>query len=116
MLNNVVIAVAEVRLPPFELVFDRTVSFRGRRGSRPFVLVGDDGPGPLKQLRFAIAAAVARAGLRRRANTNFTLPYDGLGAGEHPMFEPIRLAVSQFVLVQSRNGHTHVGRRPLRDY
>jgi hypothetical protein len=28
-------------MTPFEVSFDRTVSFRGRPGNRPFVLVGD---------------------------------------------------------------------------
>jgi len=40
-------AAADVRVEPFEVSFDRSISFRGQPGSRPFVLVGDDG---LRQL------------------------------------------------------------------
>src|SRR5262249_34979863 len=38
---------ADVRMPPFEVSFDRTTSFRGRPRSRPFVLMGGDGLRPL---------------------------------------------------------------------
>jgi 2'-5' RNA ligase len=44
-------AFAEMRMPPFQVSFDRTASFRGRLGSRPFVLVGGDGVGQLKSFR-----------------------------------------------------------------
>jgi 2'-5' RNA ligase len=119
MLSQVCRAIADTRMPSFELTLDRTVSFRGRPNSRPFVLLAGDEQ-PLRQLRSAIGAALVRAGLRRRANTNFTphvtLLYDRRRADEHPMFEPIRLAVKQFVLVHSRNGHTHLERWPLRDH
>jgi 2'-5' RNA ligase len=120
MLSRVCGAIADIRMPSFELTLDRTVSFRGRPGNRPFVLLADDGQGPLRQLRCAIGAALLRAGLRRQANTNFTphvtLLYDGRSVEEYPMFDPIRLAVSRFVLVRSRNGHTHLGRWLLRDH
>ena len=36
-------AAMEVRTEPFEVSFDRTASFRGRSGNRPFVLIGEKG-------------------------------------------------------------------------
>src|SRR2546421_10370314 len=36
-------AAMEVRTEPFEVSFDRTASFRGRPGNRPFVLIGENG-------------------------------------------------------------------------
>jgi 2'-5' RNA ligase len=117
VLSQVCGAVADVRVPSFELTLDRTVSFRGRPGSRPFVLIGDDVPGALKQLRCAIGTALARTGLRRRSNTNFTphttLLYDPRSVEEHPIAEPIRWLVNEFVLVRSRSGHTHLEKWPL---
>jgi 2'-5' RNA ligase len=65
-------AAAEVRAEPFEVLFDRTASFRGKRGSRPFVLVGDDGLQRLESFRRMLGAAMMRSGLRRVANSNFT--------------------------------------------
>lgn len=110
-------AAAEVRMAPFDVSFDRSVSFRGKPGSRPFVLVGDDGLRQLISLRRILGAAMTRRGLRRRANTNFTphvtLLYDALRVEEHPI-EPICWTVNEFVLVHSVNGHFHLARWPLR--
>ena len=41
-------AAMDVRTEPFEVSFDRTTSFRGRLGNRPFVLIGEQG---LRQLQ-----------------------------------------------------------------
>src|SRR4051794_38519394 len=59
---------AGVQAEPFELWFDRSASFRGRPGSRPFVLVGDEGVGRLRSFRRALGTALATRGLRRLAN------------------------------------------------
>jgi RNA 2',3'-cyclic 3'-phosphodiesterase len=40
-------AAGEMSMAPFQVSFDRTASFRGRLGSRPFVLVGSEGVGQL---------------------------------------------------------------------
>lgn len=109
-------AVADVRMKPFEVWFDRTVSFRGKPGNRPFVLFGEAGLRQLTSFRRMLAAAMTRAGLRRRANTNFmphvTLLYDAHDVEEHPI-EPIGWAVNEFVLIQSMRGHVHLARWPL---
>jgi len=109
-------AVADVRMKPFEVWFDRTVSFRGKPGNRPFVLFGEDGLRQLTSFRRMLAVAMTREGLRRRASTNFTphvtLLYDARDVEEHPI-EPIGWTVSEFVLIHSLRGHIHLARWPL---
>jgi len=107
---------AAVRMPRFDVVFDRTVSFRGRLGQRPFVLVGGDGWSPLQSLRQQMVEAMMRTGLKgwaRRAFTpHVTLWYGEREVDEHPI-EPIGWTVREFVLIHSLRGHTHLARWPL---
>ena len=63
-------AAMDVRTEPFEVSFDRTASFRGRLGNRPFVLIGEQGLRRLQSFRQMLGAAMTRRGLRRLANTN----------------------------------------------
>jgi RNA 2',3'-cyclic 3'-phosphodiesterase len=111
-------ALADVRVPPFQVSFDRTASFRGRPGSRPFVLVGGDGVGQLKSFRQGVGVGLAREGLRRLAKANFephvTLLYDARGVDEYPLAEPISWTINEIVLIQSRSGHTHLAKWRLR--
>jgi 2'-5' RNA ligase len=110
-------AAADVRVAPFNVSLDRSVSFQGRPGNRPFVLSGDEGVRQLVSFRRMLGAAMTRRGLRRRANTNFTphvtLLYDTRAVEEHPV-EPISWTVNEIVLIHSVNGHTHLARWPLR--
>ena len=109
-------AAAELRTGPFEVSFDRTVSFRGRPGNRPFVLIGENGLRRLESFRRMLGAALTRSGLRRAANTTFTphvtLLYDARGADEYPI-QPISWTVTEFVLIQSMKGHDYLARWPL---
>jgi 2'-5' RNA ligase len=109
-------AAAQVRVPPFELWFDRSVSFRGRPGNRPFVLVGDRGLDRLRSFRRTLGIALAEKGLRRLANREFTphvtLLYAERAVEEHPIF-PINWTASEFVLIYSARGHVHRARWPL---
>jgi 2'-5' RNA ligase len=106
-------AVAGVKIDPFEVSFDRTVSFRGGPGSRPFVLVGGDTLDRLKSLGHRLGAAIAEKGIGRCAQSDFTphitLLYGERAVGEHPI-EPIRWTVNEFVLIHSLQGHTHLAR------
>jgi len=110
-------AVAGVRMQPFDVSFNRSVSFLGNAGGRPFVLMGGEEPCPLKSFRQMLGAALTRKGLRRRANTNFiphiTILYDPRSVEEHPI-EPISWNLKEVVLIHSMNGHTHLARLPLR--
>jgi RNA 2',3'-cyclic 3'-phosphodiesterase len=111
-------AAGEIRMAPFQVSFDRTASFRGRLGSRPFVLVGGGGVGQLKSFRRGLGVGLARGGLRRLAVANFephvTLLYDARGVDEYPLAEPISWSVNEIVLIQSRSGHTHLATWRLR--
>ena len=109
-------AAVEVRMQPFAVMFDRTASFHGKPGNRPFVLVGGDGLRELESFRRMLGAAMTRRGLRRLANTNctphVTLLYDTRNVEEHPI-EPIAWTVTEFVLIHSMKGHDHLARWPL---
>ena len=105
-----------MRIEPFEVSFDRTASFRGKRGSRPFVLVGDQGLQRLMSFREMLGAAILRRGLRRVAQSNFTphvtLLYDISSVEEFPI-EPISWTVNEVVLIRSLRGHECLARWPL---
>jgi len=109
-------AAAEVRVPPFEVLFDRSVSFRGKTGNRPLVLVGDDGLDRLKAFRRTLGFAMAKKGLKYLAKRDFTphvtLLYADRTVEEYPI-EPIRWTVNEFVLIHSMRGHVHLARWPL---
>jgi RNA 2',3'-cyclic 3'-phosphodiesterase len=111
-------AVADVKTAPFEVSFDRTASFCGRPGNRPFVLVGGDTLDRLKSLGHALDAAIAEKGMSqkrggRRVQRDFTphvtLLYGDRAVDEYPV-APIRWTVNEFVLIHSLNGHKHVAR------
>jgi 2'-5' RNA ligase len=109
-------AAAEVRAPPFEVLFDRSVTFRGKPGNQPFVLTGDDGLDRLKSFRRTIGVAMSSKGLRYLAKKEFTphitLLYAERNVEEHPI-EPIGWTVNEFVLIHSMRGHGHLARWPL---
>ena len=111
-------ALADLRASPFDVSFDRTVSFRGRQGSRPFVLIGGDGLRELRRFRESLGSMLTGQGLRRCVTTSFephiTLLYDHLGVEEHPVGEPVCWTVSEVVLVRSLNGHEHLAKWRLR--
>jgi 2'-5' RNA ligase len=108
---------ADFRTQPFEVSFDRTTSFRGGPGNRPFVLAGEEGLRRLQSFRQMLAAALTRGGLRRPAKTNFTphvtLLYDARCVEEYPV-EPVVWTVAEFVLVHSLKEHRQVARWCLR--
>jgi 2'-5' RNA ligase len=109
-------AAAEVRTSPFDVLFDRSVTFRGKPRNQPFVLTGDDGLERLKSFRRTLGLAMASNGLRFLAKKDFTphitLMYAEHDVEEHPI-EPIGWTVNEFVLIHSMHGHVHLGRWPL---
>jgi RNA 2',3'-cyclic 3'-phosphodiesterase len=108
--------ITETRAEPFEVSFDCTTSFRGGRGSRPFVLTGDDGLRRLKSFRRSLAVAFKARGLgflaRRDFTPHVTLLFDDRAVEEHPA-DPVRWTVSEVVLIHSLGGHQHLARWPL---
>jgi RNA 2',3'-cyclic 3'-phosphodiesterase len=108
--------IAETRMESFEVSFDYTTSFRGGRGSRPFVLTGSVGLNRLKSFRRSLAIAFKHRGLgflaRRDFTPHVTLLFDERMVEEHPA-APISWTVSELVLIHSLSGHQHLARWPL---
>jgi 2'-5' RNA ligase len=52
--------IGEMRMPPFEVSFDRTASFRSSKASYPFVLIGGDGLNRLKSFRQELGAQLTQ--------------------------------------------------------
>jgi 2'-5' RNA ligase len=113
------VAAATVSMRPFEVTFDRAMSFESRRGNRPFVLLSDHGTAALMAFQQALGEALRQIGLVTRAQSHYTphvaLRYDGCRTGRH-VVETVGWTVREFVLVHSLLGRTrHVprGRWPL---
>jgi len=117
-------AADSLRAAPFDVVFDRAMSFGGQPGNNPFVLRGaeDGGLSALMTFRGTLSLAMAKTGrlLGERVASSFTphvtLLYDGRVVTER-LVEPIRWTVREFVLVRSLLGKTRhivIGRWPLR--
>jgi 2'-5' RNA ligase len=105
-------AAAELKAAPFEVTFDRTMSFVNRRDNYAFVLVGDGGVDRLRAFHRLLGAEMTRNGLRRWVHTistpHVTLLYDKRIVEEQPI-EPISWIVREVVLVRSLHGqHRHV--------
>jgi 2'-5' RNA ligase len=103
------VAMATVKMQPFEVVCDRVGGTRG-----PFLLRASDGSPALKIFRQTLSAALIEAGLRRYVdpvfNPHVTLSYDFSDTPEH-IIEPISWTVRQFVLIESLLGqHRHIVR------
>ena len=117
LVEKVCEAIGEMRAEPFEISFDRTMSFRGRPGSRPFVLAGSDGLGRLKLFRRSLANAFAQTdGLKHLGRRDFTphvtLLFDARSADEQPI-GPLGWTVRNLVLIHSMRGHKHLAHWPL---
>lgn len=92
---------------PFEVKFDRAVSFANRPGANPFTLQGGEGLGALIGFQKALGETMAGAALRpdRSFTPHVTLLYDALIAPEQ-LIAPISWTVDRFALVQSKLGQT----------
>jgi RNA 2',3'-cyclic 3'-phosphodiesterase len=109
-------AIEEARAGPFDVSFDLTMSFKGRPGSRPFVLTGGAGLDPLKSFRRRLAASMKSKALgfpgRREFTPHVTLLFDERAAEENPI-GPIVWTARHVVLIHSLRGHVHLAQWPL---
>jgi 2'-5' RNA ligase len=120
-------AAASVAMSPFEVVFDRAMSFNNRRSRRPLVLLTGGGDASLAGLRNQLCEAMSAAGLGpalhsglgRRVPSHFvphmTLLYDRRMVAEQAV-EPVYLTVRDFALVHSlvtQSRHIELARWPL---
>ncbi len=121
-------AAAHIHAAPFNVRFERVLSFGRKSRNRPVVLLGNQseagGLEDLMAFQKVLYAQMCRAGLQgdkpiARQNANFTphttLLYDMNEVPEQAI-EPISLRASEFVLVHSLLGktkHIHLARWPL---
>jgi 2'-5' RNA ligase len=99
-------AAATVAASPFEVTFDRVLSFAGR--PRPLVLAGEEGVAELAAFRERLGEAISETsgGLVRPAYTpHVTLLYDDRAIEPHTV-EPVSWTVREFVLVHSYGGRS----------
>ncbi|MBL0726288.1 2'-5' RNA ligase family protein [Piscinibacter sp. HJYY11] len=113
-------AASSVRFAPFDVVFDRAMSFTGRPRKRPLVLRGhDEGLAALIDFRRSLSDALVRHGFGHLVDARFTphvtLLYDDQLRPPQPV-GPIVWRVHEFVLMDSlltRSLHVPLARWPL---
>ncbi|WP_439500486.1 2'-5' RNA ligase family protein [Aminobacter ciceronei] len=111
-------AAATVRVPAFELAFDRIASFHNRE-SKPLVLLCGKGADKVVELERRIIDALNRAGLRLRRRAGFvphcTVLYGDRLVPETPLDRPIVVLITEFHLLhRSASGRRRsVGHWPL---
>ena len=120
LVETVDTAASSVALPPFDIHFDRALSFANKRAARPFVLRSSREIAALNAFHRVLGDAMSRAGLGRWVTWHFTphmtLLYDRQVVDEHPV-ETVSWTVKEFVLVHSFVGqgkHLHLARWLLR--
>lgn len=96
--------------PPFDIELNRVMSFRGRPGNNPMVLVGDDQKNvPLKKLHQTLEVQLVKSRLSARPNNKFvphvTLLYDKQILAPTAI-DPVAWSVEEIVLVRSEVGAT----------
>lgn len=110
-------AAATVVHPPMQVVFNRALSFSGRKSDKnAFVLCGSD-TSAVSQFGQTLGLALKLAGLRFQASgkPHMTMLYDGRVIDEQAV-EPICWTADEFVLVLSHLGktrHEWLARWPL---
>lgn len=111
-------AVAQQRVPPFDLAFGQVASFNHRPRSRPIVLLADPA-GPVGQLHARLAECLGRLGVpfdaSRPYTPHLTLMYDDAKV-EPQAVEAVGWRVREFTLMQSlvgRSTHRVLGRWAL---
>jgi 2'-5' RNA ligase len=118
LVSEVMKAAAAIEMPPFDVAFDRAMSFYGGQ-QRPLVLCGGDGVAKLIALQRVIDVAMQRARVARAKQPfvpHVTLLYDKDGIDEQPI-ERIGWTVTEFVLIHSllgRGQYIALARWPLR--
>jgi 2'-5' RNA ligase len=101
-------AAASVRAAPFDVVFERTESFRGRPRNHPLVLLGDGGVAALTAFQQTLGAALEKNGLGRARShytPHVTLLYNNYRLPARAV-APICWTVNEFVLMHSLLGQT----------
>lgn len=98
---------AAMNVAPFEVSFDRALSFANRPGNNPFTLQAGEGLEALVAFQQTLGLEMAKVGLKpdKAFVPHVTLLYDGQIVPAQAI-APIRWTVDRFVLVQSKLGQT----------
>ncbi len=104
-----------VRCTPFDVVFERAMSFPS---SKAYVLRVGGGMEPLQAFRLGLGIAMANVGLPAKPGftPHMTLSYRGRTVPEHAI-EPLHWRVQEFALISSHVGQSYyevLGRWPLK--
>jgi 2'-5' RNA ligase len=96
--------------PAFQICFDRAVSFRGKPGNHPFVLIGDEHPGvAIMKFQSTLRKELLKRGCPGKGSSSFkphlTMLYDKQKVEETPI-EPVIWAATEIVLIHSEVGAT----------
>lgn len=110
-----------IQMPPFEIVFDRGMSFRKPKGRQPLVLCAAPDDSGVLLLERRISAALAMGGVGGRIvksgfTPHMTIGYDDRRIPEFPLIQEMRWTAREFVLVHSllgRNKHEELGKWQL---
>jgi 2'-5' RNA ligase len=101
------VAAAMIAASPFDVTFDRLLSFYHPSGKRPLVLCGGDGLASLQAFRQSLAMSLADASLKQfvtpRITPHVTLLRDRRNVEERAI-QPISWTVRDFALVDSLIG------------
>lgn len=101
-------AAARLRHPAFTASLDQVISFKGRPGHQPLVLVSDEGDHGLRSLRRSLSDAFVATGmtaLEQSFQPHMTLSYAG-GAIEPEPAGRFSFRVDHLVLVRSLAGQS----------
>ncbi|MDR6625297.1 2'-5' RNA ligase family protein [Caulobacter segnis] len=101
------VAGAGLSASPFEVTFDRALSFANRPGNNPFTLQGGESLQALVGFQQRLGLEMAKVGLKpdKAFVPHVTLLYDGQVVPSQTV-APIRWTVDRFVLVRSQLGQT----------
>ncbi len=101
-------AAGELSTSPFEVTFDRALTFAGRARNRPFVLRSKTGAASVEAFQRKLRAEMTMCGLGRFARPytpHMTLLYDSADVAEHAI-DPVTWTVTGFRLVHGLLGQT----------
>ncbi len=102
-------AAATVQMAPFEVSFDRVMSFSRKLGKRPLVLHSDQDAATLATFQHTLLDALVRGKLVRSGTSKYkphvTLLYDRQDVEDH-VVETVSWIVREFALVHSLLGQT----------
>jgi 2'-5' RNA ligase len=100
-------AASTIQFAPFQITFDRAMTFADKPRNRPLVLLASAADTDLWTFREHLGQVLASAGIARRGTGEFaphvTLLYDNQALPEQPI-EPVTWAVDGFSLVLTVDG------------